>query len=301
MTQAPIQSPHKEAPYPVLRFKHLDTLWLQVSGTLCNLACLHCFISCGPKNESHGHMTLSEVQKHLTWARTHGVKEYYFTGGEPFLNPEIRPMIEETLKQGPLSILTNGILITDGLATWLAMQAHASPYTFDLRVSLDGTTAKENDAIRGRHTFERILAGVDKLVHHGLNPIITVTTCHTELAKEEGRTRFIELLRARGITQPRLKFLSPFKIGREEQRHGSDGGYRPSERLFVSDIPDPNTDHLQCDSCRMVTDQGVFPCPILIEDRDARMGDMLDDGVHDIALDKSACYTCHIEGVSCKT
>src|SRR5690554_4071844 len=45
-------------PAPELALEHLDTLWLQVSGTLCNLACLHCFISCGPKNNNHEMMTL---------------------------------------------------------------------------------------------------------------------------------------------------------------------------------------------------------------------------------------------------
>ena len=292
---------HDVAPYPELNFKRLDTLWLQVSGTLCNLACLHCFISCGPKNDNHGFMSLEQVRPHLDWAARHGVKEVYFTGGEPFMNPEIRELILATLEVAPLSILTNGILITDGLAAWLAEVFHTSRYNFDVRVSIDGTTPEENDAIRGRHTFERILAGVDRLVAHGLNPVMTVTTCHAELAAEEGRARFIELLRERGVTQPRLKFLSPIRIGREERRHGGDGAYRPSERLYVEDVPDPDTDHLQCDSCRMVTDQGVFPCPILIEDPGARMGDTLDDAARAISLDRSACYTCHVDGISCKT
>jgi len=290
-----------EPAYPTLDFKHLDTLWLQVTGTLCNLACLHCFISCGPKNDSHEFMTVEQVRSSLEWARRHGVKEYYFTGGEPFMHPEIQTMISETLAQGPLSILTNGILITGSMAAWLGDASRSSRYSFDLRVSLDGTTPEENDAIRGRRTFEQILAGVDRLVANGINPVITVTTCHAELGGEEGRARFIELLRERGLEQPRLKFLAPFRIGREERRRGSDGSYLPSERLYLEDVPDPQTDHLQCDSCRMVTSRGVWPCPILIEEDSARMGDNLDDATHAIALNHPACYTCHVEGVSCKT
>lgn len=287
--------------YPTLNMQHLDTLWLQVTGTLCNLACLHCFISCGPKNDSHPFMSVEQVADALAWAAKNGVKEYYFTGGEPFMHEQIRELIAMTLRQGPLSILTNGILITDELAAWLAQAAADSPYSLDLRVSLDGTTAQENDAIRGRHTFEKILAGVDRLVKHGVNPVITVTTCHAELGQEEGRARFIALLAERGIKQPRLKLLSPFKIGREEHRHQGAGAYMASERLFVEDIPDPNTDHLQCSSCRMVTAKGVYPCPILIEEEGARMGDTLDDAIKPIKLNHPACYTCHVEGISCRT
>lgn len=287
--------------YPTLDFKHLDTLWLQVTGTLCNLACLHCFISCGPKNDSHPMMTLEDILERLAWAKDYGVKEYYFTGGEPLMHPDIKAIIDATLAQGPLTILTNGILIDDEMAAWLSARFRASRYSFDVRVSMDGTTPEENDAIRGRRTFEKILAGVDRLIAHGLNPVLTVTTCHAELAAEEGRASFIALLKSRGVTQPRLKFLAPFKIGREENRHGADGGYMPSERLYVSDVPDPQADHLQCDSCRMVTAKGVYPCPILIEEEGARMGDTLDESLGAIKLNHSACYTCHIDGVSCKT
>ena len=294
-------APYPMHDYPTLRFKRLDTLWLQVTGTVCNLACLHCFISCGPKNQSHPFMTLAQIQQSLVWAKDHGVKEYYFTGGEPFMHPDIKAIVAQTLAQGPLSILTNGLLITPSMATWLADQFAQSPYSLDLRVSLDGTTADENDAIRGRHTFGQILGAIDRLVAAGLNPVITVTTCHAELGQEEGRARFIRLLHSRGITQPRLKFLAPFKIGREARRHGGGGTYQPVERLYLEDIPDPTTDHLQCDSCRMVTAKGVYPCPILIEEEGARMGDTLDDATKDIKLNHPACYTCHVEGVSCKT
>ena len=34
---------------PEVPLKKLETLWLQVGGTLCNLECSHCFISCSPR------------------------------------------------------------------------------------------------------------------------------------------------------------------------------------------------------------------------------------------------------------
>src|SRR5690606_25891752 len=126
-------------------------------------------------------------------------------------------------------------------------------YSLDLRVSLDGTTPEENDAIRGRKTFEKIFAAIDRLWENGVNPVITVTTCHADLGGEEGRQRFYDLVRSRGITRPRLKFLSPFKIGREERRAG---GYEPYERLVEGDLLPGEEADLQCSSCRMVTARG---------------------------------------------
>lgn len=283
---------------PELELDHLDTLWLQVTGTLCNLACLHCFISCGPKNDSHDMMTLDQVEGAIGRGVEEGVKEFYYTGGEPFMHPEIQTMIDMALAHGPLTVLTNGILIDDEMAAWLGERFRSSRYSFDLRVSLDGTTPEENDAIRGRGTFEKILAGVDRLVDEGLNPVITVTTCHAELGGEAGRERFFDLLSSRGIDKPRLKFLAPFKIGREERR---DQGYQHYERLQEGDLDDEARQTLQCSSCRMVTAKGAYPCPILIEEEDARMGDTLDDALQPIELDHPACYTCFVEGVTCRT
>jgi MoaA/NifB/PqqE/SkfB family radical SAM enzyme len=287
-----------DLPAPTLELQHLDTLWLQVTGTLCNLACLHCFISCGPQNDSHPMMPTEQVLQTLEEAKKFAPKEVYFTGGEPFMHPDIKRLIEATLELAPLSILTNGILIDDEMAQWLGETFRHSRYSLDLRVSLDGTTPEENDAIRGRKTFDKILASIDRLWANGINPVITVTTCHAELGAAEGRQRFIRLLKERGITKPRLKFLSPFKIGREERR---DHGYREYERLVEGDLLEGEEDELQCSSCRMVTAKGVFPCPILIEVEQARMGDSLDDGMQDIKLDHPACYTCHVEGVTCRT
>ncbi|MEO6326947.1 MAG: radical SAM protein, partial [Thermoanaerobaculia bacterium] len=47
--------------YPSAPLTALDTLWLQVAGTLCNLACTHCFISCSPTNHAHGMLSLADV------------------------------------------------------------------------------------------------------------------------------------------------------------------------------------------------------------------------------------------------
>lgn len=283
---------------PTLELDHLDTLWLQVTGTLCNLACLHCFISCGPKNHSHEYMSLEQVHRAVDKGARQGVKAYYFTGGEPFLHPEIDQMIELTLAHGPLTVLTNGILIDEEMAAWLAERFRTSRYSFDLRVSLDGTTRSENDALRGRGTFDKIIASIERLHSAGLNPVITVTTCHAGSGGEEGRQKFYEFVRSRGIDKPRLKFLAPFKIGREERRGG---GYEDWERLVEGDLIDGEAEQLQCSNCRMVTSKGVYPCPILVEHDDARMGDELEDGLEAIELRHQACYTCHVEGVSCAT
>jgi len=243
-------------------------------------------------------MAVEQVYSALDSAREQGVREYYFTGGEPFLHPQIRDLITRTLQQGPLTILTNGILIDEDMATWLGSTFATAPYSLDLRVSLDGMTAEDNDVIRGKNTFALITAGIARLARAGVNPVITVTEVRPEMGHAEARAAFMNFVRGLGLTKPRLKFLTPFLIGREVTRTR---GYAHNELLHQGDLHAGEEFELQCSSCRMVTDDGVYPCPLLINVPSARMGDTLAEGLRPIKLAWQPCYTCHVSGVTCRT
>src|SRR6266849_5089200 len=134
--------------YPSVDLAHLDELWFQVGGTLCNLQCRHCFISCSPHNHAFGFLDLETVRTVLEESVSLGVKEYYFTGGEPFLNRDMTAILELTLRYGPATVLRNGTVFKE---EWLQRLRHAesdSPYSLEFRVSIDGFTAQDNDPIR---------------------------------------------------------------------------------------------------------------------------------------------------------
>ena len=283
---------------PAVELRSLDTVWFQVGGTLCNLACTHCFVSCSPTNHTHELMSLEEIEPYLEQAVSLGVKEYYFTGGEPFLNPEMEAILERTLQIGPATVLTNGLLLDPDRCRRLHSLADCSEYSLDFRVSIDGFSPETNDPVRGDGTFERILSGISNLVAAGLNPVITVTEVHDENSSVEGKRLFFELLRDLGVEKPRLKILPLFQIGAEAERGGA---YDSWQRLRDGDAPEGRWDHLQCSSCRMVTDQGVWVCPILVNEPSGKMGKALADTLGPFPLAHSACWTCHVYGVTCKT
>jgi MoaA/NifB/PqqE/SkfB family radical SAM enzyme len=283
---------------PRVGLRSLDTLWFQVAGTLCNLACTHCFVSSSPTNRTHEFLSLAEIRPFLEEAVQLGVKELYFTGGEPFLNPDMESILEEALRVAPATVLTNGLLLNPERCHRLSRLADQTDYSLDFRVSLDGFSPEANDPIRGEGTFERILAGVSNLVAAGLNPVITVTEVYEENGSESGKERFFEILRGLGVTKPRLKILPVFQIGAEAERTGA---YESWQRLRESDALDEEWSHLQCSSCRMVTDQGVWVCPILVNEPQGKMGQTLSDTLEPFRLEHPACWTCHVYGVSCRT
>jgi AdoMet-dependent heme synthase len=291
-----IPLPILDVPSPLVQLTHLDHLWFQVGGTLCNLECGHCFISCSPHNRTLGFLDLETVSRVLEESVRLGVKEYYFTGGEPFLNRDLVPILERTLHHGPATVLTNGTVLK---AEWLARlrrAEEASPYSLEFRVSIDGFTAAQNDPIRGPGTFDRAMTGVRQLVAHGFLPLITVTRVADTDDDAALVAGFVRVLRQQGYDRPRLKILPVLRIGAEAERGR---GYHAEERVTPGMMADFDAGQLICSHSRIVTDRGVFVCPILVEAPDARLGATLAEATQAYPLRHHACYTCYQHGTIC--
>lgn len=285
---------------PEVALSALDTVWFQLTGTVCNIACRHCFVSCGPTETRVPMMDAARVRRFLDEAAALGARDYYFTGGEPMMHPEFWPLVDDALALGPLTVLTNGLLV-DGDAAARARRAFdRARYSFDLRVSLDGMSAAENDAVRGKGTFDQVVAGLRALAAVGLSPAITVVEHRADLAAADARAAFLAFARGLGLAQPRLKFLPLLRIGREPARtrgYGDDEVSTLAELALTRDV----RDQIVCSSSRLVTAHGVMTCPILLDAPDAMLGDTLAASLGPIRLRWGACKTCVVEGLSCRT
>jgi len=292
-THPPPPGPLVQLRMPEVRFRYLDALWLQVTGSRCNIACRHCFSSCGPKADQIPMMSAAQVEEALEEGRSLGMRQVYFTGGEPFLHPELRGLVRAALRLAPLTIVTNGLLLDDAAVAMIVEESQRTRYSLDLRVSLDGTTAEENDRMRGRGMFDRVLETLRRLGRAGLSPIVAVVE-HEGIRRAEAREPFVRLLRDLGIAHPRVQFQPLLRAGREMRRtHGySDLGVLASAPL-LSEVES----RLPCATARAVTSQGVFTCPMLVEHQSARLGDRLAGSLHPIRLNWDTCQTCMLDGM----
>lgn len=281
---------------PSVELAHLDQLWFQVTGTLCNLTCSHCFVSCGPHNRAFGFLSLDDVRRRLAESVALGVKEYYFTGGEPFLHPDMVAMLEETLAYGPATVLTNGTVFKPEWLRRLRAADEASPYSLEFRVSIDGPTPEVNDPVRGEGTFERAMRGVEQLLAHDFLPIVTAAV--TDEGQDEAGlfAAFVAVLKARGYARPRVKILPTLRLGAEAARAR---GYAEGEAVTHEMMRDFDRSSLLCDHARLVSDRGVHVCPILLEAPDGVLGATLAEASRPFALRHRACFTCWQHGALC--
>ena len=288
----------KEPDIPEVPLVRLDTLWLQVGGTLCNLQCTHCFISCGPKNHTHEMMTLKDVQQRLLESKTLGTKDYYITGGEVFMNPEIFEILATILEYGPLNVLTNGTHITSEKAARLKEIQNNSSHKLQFRVSMESFDKKLNDRTRGENSFSKATEGITNLNSFGFSPILTVTRNWDEAKDKEMRENFNDFLKLLSISDPRIKILPEFLLG---QLAVNNRNYFDHEHVTEKCFENYDITNLQCSTSRMATKTDVYVCPILVDNKKARMGDTIEETLRPFPLTQSACYTCRITGMTCKS
>ncbi len=283
-----------QAKIPQVPLIDLTTLWFQVAGTHCNLECKHCFIGCGPGVSNHKMMSRDMVRGYLEEARNYDIKEFYLTGGEPFLNKELPGIIDDILELGDVTVLTNATLITSNIASRLKRLSEDSTHQMKFRVSIENPVEGENDRVRGKGSFKMAAKGIRNLIATGFNPIITSTRLGE--GGEVSEAGFKQWLSGLGAVEPQIKALPTLYLGRAMENIRP---YREDERVTENCFKDFSKANLQCSYCRMITAEGIYVCPILIDDPEARLGATLGESLIAYDMESPACYTCRTAGLCC--
>ncbi|MGD9837769.1 MAG: radical SAM protein [Afipia sp.] len=152
------------APRASVRLSTLETLWFN-TGTLCNLACDNCYIESSPRNDRLVYLTREDVRRFLEEARErdHPLEGIGFTGGEPFINPDIVRMIADSLGAGfRVLVLTNAMKPMQWLKTRLTAINAQFPGRLAVRVSLDHYERIGHDKLRSPRSWEPTIEGLQR-------------------------------------------------------------------------------------------------------------------------------------------
>ena len=133
-------------------FTHPETLWFN-TGTLCNIKCINCYIESSPRNDALVYINANEVSNYLDQLITYNwqIREIAFTGGEPFMNPEIIEITQRSLAAGyEVLILTNAMspMMRKQMQQGLIKLNAAYPDKLTLRISLDHHNQTNHDLER---------------------------------------------------------------------------------------------------------------------------------------------------------
>ena len=147
----------------------LRTLWIN-TGTLCNVTCRNCYIESSPRNDDLVYFTLEDLRPYLDEIAREKLptEEIGFTGGEPFMNPEIIPLIEESLERGfRVLVLTNAMAPMARLKAPLLALKERFGAGLALRVSLDHYGQSLHETERGPRSWPPAIDGLRWLADAG--------------------------------------------------------------------------------------------------------------------------------------
>jgi SynChlorMet cassette radical SAM/SPASM protein ScmE len=137
----------------------------------CNLRCKYCshFTSGGDVEKD---LPTAEWLKFFEELRDCAVMEVCLLGGEPFIREDFQELIAGIVRNKMrFSILTNGTLITEEMAAFLASTGRCNL----IQVSIDGSMPITHDSFRGEGSFRRAADGLKLLMKHQLPAAVRVT------------------------------------------------------------------------------------------------------------------------------
>jgi mycofactocin radical SAM maturase len=140
----------------------------------CNLQCVHCLSSSGRRDPRE--LTTVEAKAVLDELRDLQVFYINIGGGEPMIRRDFFEVVEHAIGNGiGVKFSTNGSFIDAVAARRLAEMDY-----LDVQVSLDGTDAATNDAVRGDGSYAIARRAMDHLRDAGFGPfkISVVVTRH---------------------------------------------------------------------------------------------------------------------------
>ncbi|MEM7743388.1 MAG: radical SAM protein [Pseudomonadota bacterium] len=282
----------------------LETLWFN-TGTLCNIECANCYILSSPTNDALVYLTTAEVESYLDEIEATGLstREIGFTGGEPFMNPDMCAMAETALARGfEVLILTNAMrpMLRPQVKESLAALANTYGDKLTLRVSIDHYSARYHDAERGRGTFDKTVEGMRWLRDNGVRMAAAGRTMWNE-DEATSRAGFKRLFAEEGFEidadHPASLVLFPEMDETAEV---------PEITTACWGILDKSPDDVMCSSARMVVKRkgasqpAVLACTLLAYDTAFELGNTLAEANRPVALNHPHCSKfCVLGGARC--
>jgi len=218
-------------------------LWMYTNFD-CNLACSYCCVRSSPTvpRRSLGHDRIARLAAEAAGC---GVAEFYLTGGEPFILPDIAVSIRACVERRPTTVLTNGMLFRGRRLKTLAELPREN---LALQISLDSATPERHDHNRGRGSWARALEGIRTARELGFRVRAAATVDSRQGGSGEDEEKFRAFLDDLGVARAD-QLIRPLA-----QRGLSTSGVRLTLETMVPEVT--------------VTADGVYWHPVGADDPD---------------------------------
>ena len=280
----------------------LRTLWVN-TGTLCNLTCRNCYIESSPRNDRLVYITAGEVRAYLDEIERDGLgtRLIGFTGGEPFMNPELPAMLAESLSRGfDVLVLTNAMKPMAKRREALLRLREGYDSKLTLRVSIDHYGRHYHELERGARSWQPTLEGLRWLSENGFS-VNVAGRLFTGESEEQVRAGFGRLFRSLGMD---LDACDPQALVLFPEMDASLDVPEITESCWS--ILNKSPEQVMCASSRMLVKRRgdehpkVVSCTLLPYDEQFELGRTLAEASRTVHLNHPHCARfCVLGGAAC--
>ena len=284
-----------------VRLNRLETLWF-CTGTLCNLACENCYIESSPRNDSLVYISRAEHADYLDEIEREGLgtRTIAYTGGEPFMNPDVIPILEDALSRGfEVLMLTNAMKPMMKVRDQLLDLQQRFGDRLIIRVSIDHYSKELHEQERGPKSWEPAVLGLSWLSENGFT-IDIAGRLFSDETDEQMRHGYEDFFRREKINidaWDRSRVVLFPEMGDRDVPEITTACW---SKLGV------NPDDQMCASSRMVIKRKgadhpvVAPCTLLPYEPEFELGRTLRESFQDVPLNHPHCAQfCVLGGASC--
>jgi MoaA/NifB/PqqE/SkfB family radical SAM enzyme len=176
---------------------------------ICTKACKHCVNKSSPSVNQKDEYSLEEWSIILQKLRDFGVCNLVFTGGEPLLKDNIFEILKKADElKFSISLLTD----FDDLNKDHIVKLKSLSYLSYIQVSLDGSSKKNHDFIRGRGSFEKAIQRMRLLQKHNIAYTISTTINNKNINEID---EIVTLSKKYGAEHLYLNPLAPYGRAKE--------------------------------------------------------------------------------------
>jgi len=143
----------------------LEILQLNL-GRLCNLTCIHCHVSAGPRRKEI--ITAATVDRILDWYGKHPVQTVDLTGGAPEMAPEFRRLVKCIRRIRPDARIIdrcNLVILNEPGFEWVG--PFLEEHEIEVVASMPCYSPDNVDAQRGNGVFDRSIDALRELNRRG--------------------------------------------------------------------------------------------------------------------------------------
>jgi len=282
--------------------RSLETLWFN-TGTLCNLTCRNCYIESSPRNDQLAYLTRGDVLDYLDEIAHDGLPTRLigFTGGEPFMNRDIVPMLGDVLGRGfDALVLTNAMKPMRRLRPQLLALRDLYGERLRIRVSLDHYSPEVHEAERGRRSWAPTIDGLVWLARNGFALDVAGRRFSGE-PEPELRAGYARLFRELDLPIDAADPVRLMLFPEMDARHDV-----PEITTACWGILHKSPEEVMCASSRMVVKRKdavaptVLACTLLAYDPQFELGRTLAEAMRPVPLNHPHCASfCVLGGAAC--